>query len=572
MHSDERNIQIVLKLLKAHNVRRIIISPGATNISFVGSVQDDSFFTLYSAVDERSAAYIACGMAAETGETIALSCTGATASRNYMPALTEAFYRKLPILVLTSSQFEGNIGNMVPQVTDRSCPPKDTVKYSVNLPIITDAKLEWMCTLRANRAFLEINNGSPGPVHINIETCFSRVFTNEPISPVRIISKHNVKSLNYPILNSKRVAIFIGNHARFSVKETDLIESFCDKYNAVAFCDNTSNYMGAHRVNYSLACYQEGDDVIKDTLPEILIHLGEISGDYPSMNIARNTEVWRVDSKGEICDPFHKLTRVFEMTVEDFFAIYSESMPDNSQIVCPSYQEECQEILKQLYSKIPELPFSNIWIAFRTIAQLPPHSSMHFGILNSLRSWNLFSLPDTVEGYCNTGGFGIDGILSSAIGASLAKPDKLVFCVLGDLAFFYDMNSLANRHIGNNLRIMLINNGCGTEFKNYCHTGYLFKEKTDAYIAASGHNGNKSHSLVKHFAEDLGFQYLSANNKEEFNMIIPQFLSLEIRSQPIIVEVFTNSEDESNALYAMNHLVISQKRIIKTFIKNIIGK
>ena len=102
--SNERSVQLLISLLKQHNIKRVVASPGATNITFVGSLQNDAFFEIYSCVDERSAAYMACGLAAETGEPVVLSCTGATASRNYVPALTEAFYRKLPVLAVTSTQ------------------------------------------------------------------------------------------------------------------------------------------------------------------------------------------------------------------------------------------------------------------------------------------------------------------------------------------------------------------------------------------------------------------------------------------------------------------------------------
>ena len=102
-YTSERNVQIVLALLKANNIKKVVASPGATNESIVASMQYDPYFEMYSCVDERSAAYMACGLAAESGEIVVLSCTGATSSRNYLPGLTEAYYRKLPILAITSS-------------------------------------------------------------------------------------------------------------------------------------------------------------------------------------------------------------------------------------------------------------------------------------------------------------------------------------------------------------------------------------------------------------------------------------------------------------------------------------
>ena len=175
-YTDERNVQILIALLKEHGIKKVVASPGSTNVTFVGSIQQDSFFEIYSSVDERSAAYIACGLAAESGESVALSCTGATASRNYYPALTEAFYRKLPILAITSTQDESKIGHMIPQIIDRTVQPLDTVKCSVHLQTVKDAADAWDCNVKANKAILELTHGGNGPVHVNLTTTYSRNF------------------------------------------------------------------------------------------------------------------------------------------------------------------------------------------------------------------------------------------------------------------------------------------------------------------------------------------------------------------------------------------------------------
>lgn len=99
--ASSRNVQIVLYLLKRYGIRKVIASPGTQNMELVVSMQRDSFFEMYSAADERSAAYMACGLSAESNEPVVLSCTGATASRNYLPGLTEAYYRHLKIIATT---------------------------------------------------------------------------------------------------------------------------------------------------------------------------------------------------------------------------------------------------------------------------------------------------------------------------------------------------------------------------------------------------------------------------------------------------------------------------------------
>ena len=130
-YTDERNTQIVIFLLKANNIRNIVTSPGTTHMCFVGSVQHDPFFKVYSCVDERSAAYIACGIAAESNEPVVITCTGATASRNYYSALTEAYYRKLPIIAITAHQGNDRLGHLLEQNIDRRRLPYDIVKLSV---------------------------------------------------------------------------------------------------------------------------------------------------------------------------------------------------------------------------------------------------------------------------------------------------------------------------------------------------------------------------------------------------------------------------------------------------------
>ena len=137
-YSAEKAVQVVVGLLKSYGIKRVIASPGTTNLTFVASLQHDPFFIIYSAPEERSAAYMAVGMAEESGEPVVITCTGATASRNYLPALTEAFYRKLPILAITATQPRGIVGQLVPQVIDRSSLPKDAANYSVHIPIVKD--------------------------------------------------------------------------------------------------------------------------------------------------------------------------------------------------------------------------------------------------------------------------------------------------------------------------------------------------------------------------------------------------------------------------------------------------
>lgn len=554
-YTDERNVQILIALLKEHGVKRVVASPGSTNVTFVGSIQQDPYFEIYSCVDERSAAYMACGIATETGEPVALSCTGATASRNYFPALTEAFYRKLPILAITSTQEEARIGHLIPQAIDRNEQPRDTVKMSVHLQSVKDEWDEWDVMIKANKAILELNHHGMGPVHINLTTRYSKKFTVKELLPVRKIERFCLQN-QLPEMPNCKIAVFVGSHLRWSQKLTEVIDKFCATHGAVVFCDPTANYTGKYRVNHELVCCQSKP--MEMSCMDLLIHIGNMSDMF---GMLRPKNVWRVSEDGNLVDSYKSLKKVFEMPEERFFEHYvGETEVKND------FLDFCKKSYGEIYNDMPELPFSHIWVASQLFDKLPENSTMHLGILSPLRSWSYFNFSPTIELYCNQGGFGIDGNMSSMIGASIVNPKRLFFAAVGDLSFFYDMNSLGNRHIGQNVRILLVNNALGAEFHLFKQRNSIYVNGIDKYLSAGGHFGQKSPNLVRHYATDLGFEYLSASSKEEFLNVYKRFVTPEMTDKPMVFELFTTVEDENKALYDLWH--IREDKSLKTKVKN----
>ena len=551
-YSDEKNVQITLALLKAHGIKRIIANPGSSNFSFVGSVQSDPDFIVYSGVDERHSAYMACGMSAESGEPVILNCTGATSSRDYMPALTEAYYRKLPILVITSSQVNSHLGQLWAQMTDRLHPPSDVVKLTVDCPVVKTEQDAEACSRFVNQAILELKRNGGGPVHINLQISHCTSFSATTLPRVRKIDRVSAFQSEWPALKpNAKILVWIGSHKSFSGAESAALADFIANHNAVVLCDHTSSYTGYGAVTSSIVCSQGIRNVPKycGLNPDLIIHIGEISGDAPTNGYLLGlAPVWRISEDGEIRDRLGSLEYVFEMPEMVFFNRYKDEGKCSG-----TYAEDWSEAVQGLRDSIPDLPFSNPWMAQRLCGLLPRNSCVHFAILNSLRSWNYFDKDDSISSMCNVGGFGIDGCTSSLIGASLVNHDKLYYLVTGDLAFFYDLNALGNRHIGSNVRILLVNNGAGGEFNMYNNATSRFGERTNDYIAAGGHFGDRSKTLVKHFAEDLGFMYLSATDKTEFDEAISVFTSAE-KSKSIIFECFTSLQDESMALEILNKL------------------
>ena len=567
-YTNERNVQIVIALLKAHGIHRVIASPGTTNMTFVVSIENDPWFQIWSSVDERSAAYLACGMAAETGEPVVISCTGATASRNYMPGLTEAYYRKLPVLAITSTRGNHQVGHLIDQQIDRRNIPNDIAMESVTIPMVKDKEDERFCEIEANKAILALKLNGGGPAHINLYTRYSQDFNVTEIPHVYAIFRHTVFDQKLPdIPQNGRIVIFVGAHANFSKRLTTAVDKFCATYDSIVLCDHTSGYRGKYEVHYQLVCgQQQWHSPLANA--DLCIHIGEVSGSPFNVHAAHT---WRVSPDGALRDTFGNLRRVFMMPEEEFFERYAKDDTCHTELL-----EAMTAEVEAVEEKLPELPFSNIWIAQQMHNKLPKGCELHLGILHSLRSWNFFKLPTGIQAKCNVGGFGIDGGVSTMMGASFAHLEKLFIGIFGDLAFFYDLNVIGNRHVGNNVRILLINNGKGNEFRNYNHPCYFLGEEADKYVAAAGHYGNMSRKLIKDYATDLGYEYLTAGNKNEFNAVIDRFLTPEITDRPMLLEVFTQTEDESKALEQILNIIPDQKLAIKNTIKqtakNILGK
>ena len=559
-YTNERNVQIVIALLKAHGIHRVIASPGTTNMTFVVSIENDPWFQIWSSVDERSAAYLACGMAAESGEPVVISCTGATASRNYMPGLTEAYYRKLPVLAITSTRGNHKIGHLIDQQIDRRNVPNDIAMESVTIPMVKDAEDERFCEIEANKAILALTLNGGGPAHINMYTKYSHDFSVKEIPHVNAIYRHTMFDKEWPAIpQNGKIVVRVGSHSNFTEELTKAVDDFCATYDAVVCCDHTSGYRGKYEVHAQLVFGQrQWHSALSNA--NLCIHIGEVSGDQFRIGVKHT---WRVSSDGALRDTFGNLRRVFMMPEVEFFRHYANENASRTE-----YLNAFTDEIKNVQSRLPELPFSNIWIAQQMHDKVPANSELHFGIYHSLRSWNFFKLPTGVQAKCNVGGFGIDGGVSTMIGASLVHPEKLFIGVFGDLAFFYDMNVVGNRHVGNNVRIMLINNGKGNEFRNYGHPCYFLGDEADEYVAAAGHYGNKSNELVKNYAENLGYKYLTASNKEDFLSVVNEFLNSEISDKPILFEVFTETDDESNALEMTLNTIIDSKTVIKAKVKN----
>lgn len=562
MYTTEKNIQILISLLKQYGIRKVIASPGATNYTFVGSIQNDPFFEMYSCVDERSAAYLAVGMFDECGEPIVLSCTGATASRNYMSGLTEAYYRKIPILAITSMEPRTNVGQLRAQQIDRSQLPKDIAVESVYLPPVKDEDDEYNCMLVINKALNALTRNGGGSVHIDVASSFGRLEVKD-LKPERMIHRITQND-SFPVLPKGKIAIMVGAHKKFSQELTIAIDSFCATNDALVLCVNPYCYSGKYAFHPGLLYAQTGCPSEWKEF-DLIIHIGETASDYVGFSISPK-EVWRISEDGLLKDRYRKLTTVFEMPEIVFFSAYQNGCSADISLIS-KYQEEDD----RLRTLVPEIPFSNSWIAQTIAPQIPDNSDLYLGIVNSLRVWDYAKLPRNVRTHSNVGGYGIDGCLSTMIGSSILSPEKEFYGVFGDLAFFYDCNVLGNRHVGKNLHIIIVNNDGGQQFRNFDHPASSLGTQTNEFVAAAGHYGPKSPVVIKHLSEDFGFDYYSASTKEEFLNASKHFFD---KGKSVILEVFVTEQEEGEALRLLRNIIRHQDgniQKVKNVLKRIVG-
>lgn len=535
------NVRMLLTLLKKHGVRHIVTSPGGTNIPIVQGLQQDSYFKCYSVVDERSAMYFAIGLQIQVGEPVATTCTSAQATRNYLPGLTEAYYKHIPILAITCSKHARYTYQECMQAPDQTSLPVDSVKRTFSLPYISNPADRVMCERMINAAILELTHHRAGPVQLNVPIIDSErlAFVETELPNTRFIQRYDVEQDWNICLAGKKIMVVAGECRSYTQEERKLIQTFLQNHNAILYTNHLSNLHIDEEQQGNLLLSAMSQALFDEHFaPDVLITIGGQTGDYPvygKINGNKSLEHWRVSPDGDVVDPYDKLTKVFQCSNTTFFKRMALVDATNDH----TFYQVWNNAIKKLKLDV-ELPLSNLFVAQQLHELIPTGSTMNYAILNSLRSWLMFPISKTVNGYSPVAAFGIDGGMSMALGHAYDSKD-LHFFITGDLAFFYDMNSLGIRGLGNNIRIILVNNNRGAEFAMYGNPNNI---DLATYISAENHNGS-----AEGWCTANNFKYINATTKEDVLKHIPDLVSPS--NQSIVLEVMTKTEDEEAALKIM---------------------
>lgn len=547
MNSSFRSIQILIDLLKQYEVKDIVLSPGGSDIPLIHSIETDEFFTCYSVVDERSAAYFAMGVAQQKKRPCACVCTSGTAVCNYLPAITEAFYQNVPVLAITADKNPYYQGQLETQKIEQTNIFNGVIKKSVELPLINNSEDEWLCNRLVNEALLELTNHGTGPVHINVPVVGrTDLYDNKKLPKERKIDIINWENSDEEwqkyankLANAKRILFVVGQNVDFNDDIIELLNKIYKKCNCVFSVEHLSNLSCEGCVYTYPVSEINGSTALNKLIPDITISLGNNLAAYTLKPYLRmhykKMENWHVSLSPQIRDAYKCLTAKFEVGLSGFLNKMLSLMPEDSTNDF-KYKNEWEEEISKI--KIPEFDFSSMYIGKKVAEIIPPNSVLHLAILNSTRIMQYYKLADGTVTYSNVGALGIDGCLSTFAGQA-ASTDELAFLVIGDLSFFYDMNAAGLRSIGKNVRIILINNGGGSEFHFI-----MGKDKIPTlndYISAE--HGN----IAAGWIESLGYEYSYAQNKEELDEAIKKFG--ELSEKPMFLEVFTDMENDSDTIH-----------------------
>lgn len=571
MYSDIKSVQILVALLKEHNIKRVVVSPGNRNVPIVHSLETDDFFTTYSVIDERSAGFYGIGLIHKYREPVAICCTSGTAVCNYYSAISEAYYQKLPLLVLTADRNPYYLNRAEDQMLPQAEGFQSVTKKVVNLPMIKDDFDEYVCQRQVNEAILALNHHGSGPVQINIpmEKGLGE-FNTKALPKVSVINRWKLfddwKKI-YSRLIGKKILVLYGQSFKASEEDKKYLEEFSRRFGAVISTDILSNLKCEGAIDtFTLSRVMDAETFKQVLCPDICIMLnsGIVSYVKNSLKNCKGMhEFWTVNGEGALLDPTFSLKEVFECAPMQFIKKVVDETKD--------FDDSDDEYLNKWKKKVEELNFNNVELEYSDLLAvkefangLCKNSNLHVANSSSVRLLAHYDIDQSINVYCNRGTNGIDGSASSYMGLA-GEGKELNYLLIGDLSFFYDMNSLWNNLINNNMRILLNNNAGATLFH------YIIgKDK----IPTLNRNIAAEHTATaKGWVESRGFKYIAVNNKKELDDALKEFNAPS--EKPIFIEVFSDKEQDALVLkkaYSQFNVSNKNKGVMSVFKKAIRGK
>ena len=478
-----QSIHNIATICNAHGVKDAVLSPGSRNAPLTYAFVRNKNIKTYTISDERSAAFIALGISQKSKKPVVISCTSGSAPYNYAPAVAEAFYQNIPLIIITADRPPEWIDQLDGQTIRQENIYGGHVKKSFNCPVdTTNEDASWHFDRIINEAMILATNGVPGPVHINIpfrEPFYPTATESDNTKPPKIIQKlqssKSVSNIDWVGLvedwrNSKKKLILAGQD-HLSHSEVEALGEFAAQKDIPIIGDVLSN-MHCIQNNITLADSFIGvqpDDVKEQLRPDLLITFGKstISKNLKLYLRAYQPKIhWHIQENGYVPDTYKSLTKIIPTTIYELSRSIAEiaAKADHDYIAqWANLQTKTRDFVANFAQR---QNFNEFTASYAIFENLPLACDIHLANSMPVRWANIYGLDHTrqqVEIFSNRGTSGIDGCTSTAIGSAL-ESDKTTLLITGDMAFFYDRNAFWNKYIPDNLRVIVLNNHGGGIF------------------------------------------------------------------------------------------------------------
>jgi len=547
--SAKTQVQFLVQQAVVLGLKYVVCSPGSRNAPLVIAFNQHPEIECIVIPDERSAAFHAIGMAQQTNDLVAVCCTSGSAALNYYPAIAEAYYQQIPLIVFTADRPLAWVDQGDGQTIVQDAVFKNHIRFSTTVP---ENKWEkehvWYVKRQISEAFYRANGIVKGPIHINLpfsEPLYQQVEIEEinenlPITILESneqLSDNQLKILKKSWGNYSKKMILCGQMLPNEGLE-NVLKLLAEDTSVLVLVENTSNLIDRnfiHCIDRTLEGIKESE--LTDFAPDLLIVLGGAIVSKKIKSYLRKYtpyEIWKVGADFPFMDTFQNLTFSINVNSTSFLKefIALEKLPTSN------YRNKWKQV--DYVNKDKAIDFIEKQVAFTDLIAnhiildyLPENSILHLGNSSVVRYAQLFDPVRTITTFCNRGTSGIDGSTSTAGGAAYIQKDKCNTLITGDISFFYDSNAFFNRlHIAN-LRIFLINNDGGGIFKIIPGPDTTV-ELNDFFVFNHGYS-------AEYICKAFEITYYNANSIFDLENQMEDFYAFSSNNKPKLMEVFTDS-------------------------------
>lgn len=525
--------QAVIEIFRQKKIQHIVISPGSRNAPLTIGFTNQEGFTCYSIADERCAAFFALGLAQQLQKPVAVFCTSGSAVLNYYPAVAEAFYSQIPLLIVSADRPKSKIDIGDGQTIRQENVFANHIVFSANLSENASMQNDNLIV-----SAIETAISQKGPAHINVP--FEEPLYETILAPTYVpkVTTSAIEDAEFTLdakfisewQSAKKKLILVGELLPNTI-EQKYIELLANDESVLVLLEKTSNLHHPSfidRIDTLVSTFSEEEKL--NFQPEILLTFGGMVVSKRIKSLLRNYQPkqhWHIDEI-RAYDTFGCLSNHFKTSISEFFKqLFNDELKTVS-----SYQSHFQNIWKDRLVKhekyMSEIPFSDFKVFDFLSSHLPDNIQLQVSNSSPIRYLQLVNCNKAIDVFCNRGTSGIDGSTSTAIGAAVANK-KSTILITGDISFLYDSNALWNNYIPKNFKIILINNSGGGIFRIL--PGHQETETFNTFFETS------HHLTAEHLAKMHSFNYTSVQNEPELHSVWDSFISNQCT--PSILEIFT---------------------------------